>query len=316
MTRRETPAGPPPDPLVEVGEPVERLEMDAYREFVRLAEAGQPVALVTVVGTEGSAPRGMGAAMAVRSDGSIAGTIGGGSLEHEIVRHALQSLADGRPRRFHYDYSGSAAQNLDKACLGKTDFYVQPCLVLPRLHVFGAGHIGIALAPIAEAAGFRVTVIDDRPGYPDAARFPVSVRLVNGPLPPVVGSLPFDESTFVVIVTHGHEQDETVLAACLARPWRYLGMIGSRGKVSRLFKSLGTDAASRRRIAEVRAPVGLDIGGRSPGEIAVAIAAEMLAVRYGREDVAPMRDRASSRAPGVADPSEPDLTSDAKHQGV
>ena len=297
MTRRGTPAGPPPDPLVELGEPVERLEMDAYREFVRLAEAGQPVALVTVVGTDGSAPRGMGAAMAVREDGTIAGTVGGGNLEHEIVRHALQSLADGRPRRFHFDFAGGAAQNLDKACVGKTDFYVQPSLVPPRLHVFGAGHIGIALAPIAEAAGFRVTVIDDRPGYPDAARFPPSVRLVNGPLPAAVDPLPFDESTSVVIVTHGHEQDEVVLAACLNRPWRYLGMIGSRAKVARLFKSLGTDAASRRRLGEVRAPIGLDVGGRSPGEIAVSIAAEMLAVRYGRQGLAPMRDRARRPAP-------------------
>jgi xanthine dehydrogenase accessory factor len=289
---------PQPDPLVETGEPVERLELDAYREFVGLAEEGRPVALVTVVGTDGSAPRGMGAAMAVREDGTIAGTIGGGDLEHLVVRHALDSLADGRPRRLHYDFSGGAGQNLEKACAGKADFYVQPCLVPPRLHVFGGGHIGIALAPIAEAAGFRVTVIDDRPGFPDPARFPGTVRLVRGALPEAVDPLPFDASTFVVIVTHAHEKDEVVLAACLGRPWRYLGMIGSRAKVARLFRSLGTDEASRKRLEEVRAPIGLDVGGRSPGEIAVSIAAELLAVRYGRGEVMTMRERVLPKPAG------------------
>jgi len=299
VTRRSQAAGPPPDPLVQIGEPVERLELDAYREFARLAEEGRPVALVTVVGTQGSAPRGMGAAMAVREDGTISGTIGGGNLEHLVVRHALDALADGRPRRLHYDFAGGAGQNLDKACAGKADFYVQPCLVLPRLHVFGAGHIGIALAPIAEAAGFRVTVVDDRPGYPDPSRFPRTVRLVHGALPDSVGPLPFDDSTFVVIVTHAHESDEVALAACLARPWRYLGMIGSRAKVARLFQSLGHDEASRTRLDEVRAPIGLDVGGRSPGEIAVSIAAELLAVRYGRREVVTMRDRVRRKPTGT-----------------
>jgi len=304
MTLRRPPAVPPPGPLVEIGEPVERLELDAYREFVELAGEGRPIALVTVVGTEGSAPRGMGAAMAVREDGTIVGTVGGGDLEHRVVRHALEALADGRPRRFHYDFSGGAGQNLDKACVGKADFYVQPCLVPPRLHVFGAGHIGIALAPIAEAAGFRVTVLDDRPGFPDPARFPRTVRLVHQPLPAAVSSLPFDETTYIVIVTHGHEQDEAVLAACLSKPWRYLGMIGSRAKVARVFKSLGTDETKRKRLEDVRAPIGLDTGGRSPGEIAVSIAAELLAVRYGRSGAIPLRERVRGKASGTGESEE------------
>lgn len=278
-----------PEPLVALGEPAERLELDAYREFVRLADAAQPVALVTVVETRGSAPRGMGAAMAVREDGSIVGTVGGGNLEHIAVRHALEAIEDGRPRRFHYDYSGGPGQNLAKACLGKTDLYVQPCPAPPRLYVFGAGHIGIALAPIARASGFRVTVIDDRPGYPDAARFPEGVRCVAGPFVPTIESLAFDGATYVVVVTYGHEQDETVLSACLQRRWRYLGMIGSRAKVARIFRTLGVDEETRRRLAEVHAPIGLDLGGRSPGEIAVQIAAELLAVRHGRRAVGPMR---------------------------
>jgi len=283
------------DPLVAAGEPRESLELEAYAEFARLAADGQPVALVTVVGTAGSAPRGMGAAMAVRADGSIAGTVGGGNLELDMVRHALEAIADGRPRRFSYDYSGGPTENLAKACIGKTELFVQPSPAPPRLHVFGAGHIAVALAPIAQAAGFRVTVVDDRPDYADAARFPKGARVIAAPFADALRTLEFDERTYVVIVTYGHEQDQAVLAACLDRPWRYLGMIGSQAKVARVFRALGRHAAARRRLAEVRAPIGLDIGGRSPAEIAISIAAELVAVRRGLGEIQPMRSSHARR---------------------
>jgi xanthine dehydrogenase accessory factor len=277
------------EPLVAVGEPRESVEIEAYAEFARLAAEGQPTALVTVVGTEGSAPRGMGAAMTVRADGSIVGTVGGGNLELAMIRHALEAMGDGLPRRYSFDYSGGPAQNLVKACIGKTELFVQPSPVPPKLVVFGAGHIGVALAPIAQSAGFRVTVVDDRPEYADPARFPAGVRVIAAPFVDCTRSLEFDASTFAVILTFGHEQDQAVLAACLHRPWRYLGMIGSPAKVARVFRAVGTDLASRRRLRDVRAPIGLDLGGRSPAEIAIAIAAELVAFRYGREEIQPMR---------------------------
>lgn len=291
MSGRDT--GERTNPLVAVGEGREWLDAEAYGEFARLVARGEPVALVSIIGTEGSAPRGMGAAMAVRADGSITGTVGGGQLELIMVKHALEALADGRPRRYRYDFAGGDSQNLSKACLGTTDFFVQPSPAPPLLYIFGAGHIGVALAPIAHGAGFRVTVVDERPAYASADRFPRGIDVVAGRYAETAGTLPFDERTFAVVVTHGHEHDETVLRACLDRPWRYLGMIGSQAKVARIFESLGTDDVRRKRLAAVRAPIGLGIGGRSPGEIAVSIAAEIIAVRHGREIAAPLTSERS-----------------------
>ena len=273
----------PADPLVAVGEGRESFDLEAYQEFVRLSREGEPAALVTVIGSAGSSPRGMGAAMTVRGDGSIAGTVGGGSLELLVIKHALEAMQDGRPRRFHYDYSGGEEQNLEKACMGETDFFIQPSVRRPRLHIFGAGHIGVALASIAQQAGFQVSLADDRPGFPPALAVPAGVRVLDGPFEETISGLTFDEATYAVIVTYGHTQDENVLRACLHLPWRYLGMIGSKAKVARVFEGVGVDQASRERLKAVHAPIGLDIGGRAPGEIAISIAAELLAVRHGRD---------------------------------
>ncbi|MDQ7007363.1 MAG: XdhC/CoxI family protein [Acidobacteriota bacterium] len=277
------------DPLVAAGDRRESLDLAPYEEFLRLAREGLPGALVTVIGAEGSAPRGMGAAMTVRGDGGIVGTVGGGSLELLLAAHAREAIEDGRPRRLRYDFSGGPEQNLEKACLGKSEFFVQPTPSPPRLYIFGAGHIGLALAPMAAAAGFLVTLVDDRPGYPPPGAEAPGVRTLTGAFEEVIAGLDFDLRTYAVIVTYGHRQDEAVLRACLHRPWRYLGMIGSRAKVRQVFDAVGGDPASRKSLGRVHAPIGLDLGGRSPGEIAISIAAELQAVRHGRKEVRGMR---------------------------
>jgi xanthine dehydrogenase accessory factor len=280
------------DPLAAIGDGREILQLEAYAEFVRLCEKGQPAALVTVLQTGGSVPRGMGAAMTVRADGSTVGTIGGGSLEVLAGKEALASLRDGRPRRLHYDFTGGQDGNLPEKCGGIYDLFVQPSIGFPALYLFGAGHIGTALAPMAASAGFQVTVLDDRDGFPDPAAFPAGVDLVHGPFDERIESLRFDAGlTYVVIVSYSHAKDEQILEACLHREWKYMGMIGSRRKVESAFRKLGNDPASQERLALVRAPIGLDLGGRSTGEIAVSILAELLAVRNDRGQVIPMSEK-------------------------
>lgn len=286
------------DPLVAIGDAHEMAGLEAHAEFLRLSEAGEAAALVTVIGAAGSAPRGMGAAMAVRADGSIVGTVGGGQLEMLVIEHALEAIADSRPRRYRYDFSGGPEQNLDKACIGRNEFFIQPCGRRPRLYICGAGHIGAALAPMAQQAGFLVSLIDDREGYPASAVCTGGIRGLSGPFVETIESLAFDETTSVVVVTYGHLQDEAVLRVCLHKPWGYLGMIGSKAKVARTFRALDEDAASHAQLARIHAPIGLDIGGRAPGEIAVGVVAELIAVRYGREGLPEMRERMKSRGAG------------------
>jgi xanthine dehydrogenase accessory factor len=202
-----------------------------------------------------------------------------------MVRHAIEAIKDGRPRRYHYDFSGGENQNLVKACTGTTDLLILPCLAQPHLIIFGAGHVGKALAPMGLSAGFRVTVVDDRPGFPNPNDFPSEVARINGRFEEIIDSLTFDSATYIVVVTYGHVQDEAVVEACLNRTWRYLGVIGSRAKVAQLHENLGRDEESRRRLSRIHAPIGLRLGGRSPGEIAVGIIAELVSVRHGSNHV-------------------------------
>ncbi|RKZ14012.1 xanthine dehydrogenase [bacterium] len=293
-----------PDPLVAIGDVEESPGLDAIRAWADLSSQGKGAVLVTVVGAEGSVPRGMGAAMTVRADGSIVGTIGGGNLELLLIEHAMEALEDGRPRRYRYDFTGGPERNIEKSCMGRCEFFVQPSVQRPPLYIFGAGHIGIALAPMAQQAGFRVTVIDSRPDYPALATLPEDIATINVPFDEAVAGLEFDDSTFVVAVTYGHATDVIVLRECLEKPWCYLGMIGSRAKVHRTIRELGTDEATKQKLAQVHAPIGLDIGGREPGEVAVSIVAELVAVRHGNEDTRSMRGRAPRRKNDNPEPSE------------
>ena len=270
--------------VVAMGDGRETADASALEAVMACRERGEAVALVTVIGATGSAPRGMGATMAVRKDGSIIGTVGGGNLELFTIRHALASIEDGCSRRLHYDFSGGPEQNVSKACCGTTDFFIQPFVEMPRLVIFGAGHVARALAPMAASCGFSVLVADDRQELLTSQFFPESVRFLCGSFAETPAGIPFDESTYAVVMTYGHEHDEEVLAACLNRPWKYLGLMASRAKVAELKARLGTTDETRRRLEKVRMPVGLNIGGRSPAEIAVSIISEIIAERYGRRN--------------------------------
>lgn len=281
MARRSE--SPGPDPLVALGDARESIDLEPFREYARLGSLGIPVALVIITETGGSAPRSMGTAMVVHEDGTIVGTVGGGNLEEMMIRNAREALKDGRPRRYHYDFTGGKDQNVVKACTGMTDLLIVPCLAQPHLIIFGAGHVGRASASMAMAVGFRVTIVDDRPGYPRPDDFPDPITRVSGPFGESIESLTFDPSTYIVVVTYGHVQDEAVVAACLSCEWRYLGVIGSRKKIAQLHQQIGRDEESRRHLSRIHAPIGLRLGGRSPGEIAVGIIAELVSVRYGQD---------------------------------
>jgi xanthine dehydrogenase accessory factor len=269
--------------LVQVGDARELLDVEPCRAVVEGRQSGVPVALVTVIAASGSAPRGVGSSMAVRSDGTTVGTVGGGNLELYVIRHALESLVDGRTRRIHYDFTGGQAANVEKACCGTTDFLVQPFVPACRLVIFGAGHVGRALAVLGRSCGFDLAVVDDRSEFLKPEDFPAGTRLLQGPFQQLASTVPMDDRTYIVIMTYGHEQDERVLAACLRRSWRYLGMMGSRSKVATVRQHLTVTEEDRSLLNRVHAPIGLDTGGRSPGEIAVSIMGEILSVRYGRQ---------------------------------
>jgi len=159
--------------------------------------------------------------------------------------------------------------------------FYDPVLPPEKLLVLGGGHVGRAVAALAPALGFAVTVADDRPEFVAPSRFPAGVAAICGAFPELVRDFPFDAATYVVIVTRGHLADLESLRAVLGRPWRYAGLIGSRRKVRLLKEQVLADGCDPAKVAAVHAPIGLDIGAETPEELAVSIAGELVAARRG-----------------------------------
>jgi xanthine dehydrogenase accessory factor len=149
----------------------------------------------------------------------------------------------------------------------------------PPLIIFGGGHVGKAVSQCAALAGFRVTVVDDRPEFAGTERFPEADRVICARFDQALSEIALTPATYIVIVTRGHHHDENVLEQCLQHDLKYMGMIGSKRKVHVTFQHLAERGISRERLSQVHAPVGLKIGAKTPGEIAVSIVAEMIEVR-------------------------------------
>jgi xanthine dehydrogenase accessory factor len=151
---------------------------------------------------------------------------------------------------------------------------------VPKLCVFGAGLVGQAVARIAPLAGFRVLVVDDREAVANRAHFPHVDEIKVCPFEQAVDEIEMDRKTFVVIMTHRHRWDYHILEKMLHKHAGYIGMIGSRDKVAKIFYALKKNGFTECELSRVCAPIGLDIGGHAPGEIAVGIVAQMIQVRY------------------------------------
>jgi xanthine dehydrogenase accessory factor len=245
-------------------------------------ERGETVALVTIVRANGSTPQRVGAKMLVYADGRTVGTIGGGCYEHDAFGKAREAMASGTPRLVNYELSDDFAEENGLICGGQMDVYIEPLEPSPRLYIVGAGHVGQHLAHIAHGTGFRVHVIDDREKFANANRFPDAAEIVVDDIPAWLGAGRIPAGAYATVITRGHQHDLSALRALLSRDLRYLGMIGSRAKVTRVYEALAAEGVPPAALARVHAPIGLDIGAVTPAEIAVSILAEIIAVRHGR----------------------------------
>ena len=253
--------------------------------FAAVADAldrGEPAALVTIVSATGSTPQRIGAKMLVFADGRMIGTIGGGCYENDAFWKAREAIADRKPRLVHYELSDDFAQETGLICGGQMDVYIEPIEPSPELYVVGAGHVGFHLARLAHDVGFRVHVIDDREKFANSERFPNAVEIVVDDIPLWIARATIPAHAYAVIVTRGHTNDLEALRALAPRELRYLGLIGSRAKVARIYDALVADQTPANLLTRVHAPIGLDIGAVTPQEIAVSILAELIAVKHGK----------------------------------
>ena len=251
-------------------------DRDLLDKATSLSRAGVAHALVTVVRTSGSTPRKPGAKMLVTADASF-GTIGGGRIERELVDEARRALSDGAPRLV----TRHLGHDLAMCCGGEMQTFIEPLSIPETLVLVGAGHIHRALAPIGAALGFDVVVADDLEELTTAERFP-SARLVGSFTPKEWGAT-FGARTYVVVATRDHDVDQEVLFALSKQaPVAYVGVVGSDAKLLKFKKRLAARDVSSAFLDALRGPVGLEIGAETPEEIAVAIAAELVAVRRAR----------------------------------
>ena len=256
--------------------------IDVLQGAVSAANAGQRAALLTVVRASGSTPRRAGAKMLLREDGTCLGTIGGGTLEERAVLDARQALQEGTTLLAHYDISGQDEASLG-LCGGVVDVSIEVLLPPPRLVIIGAGHIAQPLASMASMVGMHVIIIDDRPDWASAERFPTAKEIhviaydrateALAPLPVEITS-----ATAVVLATWGW--DEPALLLVLPTPAFYIGLVASRRKLNLISKRLAAQGLDSQMMDRVHAPAGLDLGGDTPGDIALTIMAEIQRTRH------------------------------------
>jgi xanthine dehydrogenase accessory factor len=330
-----------------------------------------PVALVTVARVSGSAPRHEGSRMAVRPDGTTAGTVGGGKPEFRARQEALSCLASGRNAALSVEMIGAEATGTDLICGGVAEMWIEivedrslyaaagaaiergeavviassaeagcvavvggdgspiagsalgldedalsrgrgsglaligadgllytPIEPLDSLLILGGGHVGLALARAASALSFRTTVADPRPEFADPTRFPPDVECIASGFTDAIEGFRFGPATYVVIVSPGHLGDLECARTVIRKEYRYAGFIGSRRKSRMLIEELVAEGVDREKAEALRAPIGLDIGAETPEEIAVAIVAEMIAVRRNAPSLAGIdAERKRRRAP-------------------
>ncbi|HVN20601.1 MAG TPA: XdhC/CoxI family protein [Dongiaceae bacterium] len=273
--------------------------MDVFQEICNLQRQGRRSALATIVNVRGSIPSAKAAKMLVRDDGTIVGTIGGGCVENEVREGAAQVMNDEKPRTYEFNLNQHPDDDSGLICGGSLQVFVEPVIPAPLLYIFGAGHLGLNIYKVALLAGFQPIVIDDRDLYANRERFPEALDVLAGDIDQILAHLDPPGTSYIAIVTRGHQHDLRVLRWAVETRAQYIGMIGSGRKVLTLYDQLENEGISRALLDKVYAPIGLQIGSVTPEEIAVSVVAELIGIRRHAEVPLPHsrnRIRKSERA--------------------
>jgi xanthine dehydrogenase accessory factor len=287
--------------------------MDIYEQIVELRRQGRRGAVATITNVRGSIPSFQTAKMLVRDDGSIAGTIGGGCVEAEVWQAAREVMEEEKPRTLTFNLNNNPKYDTGLVCGGTLDVFIEPVLPPALLYIFGAGHVAYNVYKVAAIAGFDVVVVDDRTAYANRDRFPDAREVIAEDFEMATARLDPRESSHIVIVTRGHRDDMRILRWAMNTRARYLGMIGSRRKTISIYKELEKEGIPAEKFANVHAPVGLEIGAVTPEEIAVAIVAEMIAVRRHAATNVPSKTYAYPQ-PAASEHEEQDAVEKSSYQ--
>lgn len=260
------------------------MSWDWISKLDELRRASTPVVSVTVTGGTGSTPRDAGAKMLVLEDGGTGGnffgTIGGGHLEMLAIEDARKLLAAGVSKAVRYPLGAKTGQ----CCGGVVDLFFEVLNTGPDLYLFGAGHVGQAIARTLQGTPFTVHLIDERPEWVNPPVALPGVVAHECEWDEFVSSARWDKKkTYVSVMTFRHDLDEKIIEDLLRneRSARYIGLIGSSAKWEKFKQRLTQRGLPVDRLARVISPIGLRTGGKAPQEVAISVAAELLGIHYG-----------------------------------
>ena len=240
-------------------------DYDALPDAVDAATGGAPIAIVTRLKRERRGYEFDGRAV-VLAGGRLEGSLGDQAIDERAREAGLEQMQQGTARLV----------NLDDA----HDLLVEPVTTRPHLVIAGGGHVSRAIARQARLLDFDVTVFEDRPEFADSSRFDgAAVR--GGDLGANIASFAYTPHTYLIVATRGHKLDADCVVAAVKTGARYIGLLGSRRKTILVSEMLREQGVADSRLAAIYAPVGLDLGGRTPAEIALAVLAEITQLRHG-----------------------------------
>ncbi len=250
-----------------------------FRRVLENLHADKSVALITVVESTGSTPSVPGAKMVVYENGSIEGTIGGGALEKKAIEDGLNAIKNHQCRFIERKLTNQDAEDLGMVCGGQVKLFIEPIIKAPNLLLVGGGHIAQEITKIAHPLNFHITVLDDRKDFANQENFPRADETICDEIVNALKDYPITSNTYIVIVTRGHAKDQEALQQVVDSSAAYIGMIGSQKKIETVFQNMRNEGHNEKQLEKVYAPIGLDLGGNTPAEIAVSIIAEIIQVK-------------------------------------
>ena len=254
------------------------MNADVFRALEEARAARVPSVLATVVAAVGSTPQAPGAKLVLTRAGEVSGTVGGGAFEAAVLEAARALLEASETSRL---LELNLSRDLGMCCGGVMTVFLERVAMPARLVVLGAGHIARPLVELAHAVGFEAIVVDAREAWADKERFP-SARAVHCDDPEaVIAELSLDPDTAVVVVTHHHPLDQALVRALVGSTAGFCGLVGSEAKRNKFLMRLRAQGVPEEALARLRSPLGVQIGARTPEEIALSIVAELVAWRRG-----------------------------------
>lgn len=250
--------------------------IELLKEF---KEKQEPVALVTVTKCLGSTPCIVSSRMIVTQNRTIYGTIGGGKLEFKVIDEAIVAIKENRIIESSY----TLGPEFEQCCGGKVEFIIEPMNQSPELFLFGAGHIGVEICKLLINTPFEVNLIDSREGWFNTIKLDKSINIIEtkeNDFKTFRDAVKWGNHCYVLVLTHDHTIDFEIIAMAVKEQTKYLGLIGSKTKRVRFNNMLINEMNIKEGMSNVVCPIGLDIGGHSPKEIAISVVAQLIQQHY------------------------------------